>query len=226
MARDEIRDVTDRYDVPAYREGNPARWTVDRVDRPVRAIVVHHTAGWYGRTLTAAATEQREIEQIDALAEDHRTRFGIGPGYHYLAFPSGRVYAVGKWDTHRAHTTGRNTATGEYWNVDAIGICAFGNYEKAEPSDALVLAMTDAVEQVRALAGSHVPLYGHGAAPTVNALGTPQPQATACPGRYLLAHFARIDLPPSVSLVEGAVQHLQDAQQRLQAALMLLTVGF
>jgi hypothetical protein len=89
-----------------------------------------------------------------------------------------------------------------------------------------VAALTSTVERVRTLAGVHVRMYGHGAAPTVNALGAPQPQATACPGRHLLAQFAQIGLPPSVSLVEGAVQHLQDAQQRVQAALVLLTVGF
>jgi hypothetical protein len=226
MATDEIRDITDRYEAPEYYEGDSSRWTLERADRPIRAIVVHHTAGWYGRALGGTATSQREIEQIDALAKDHRTRFGIGPGYHYLVFPSGRVYAAGRWDTHRAHTTGRNPETGEYWNVDAIGICAFGNYEESTPSDALVTALTNTVEQVRTLAGAHVRMYGHGATPTVNALGAPQPQATACPGRHLLAQFARVDLPPAVSLVEGAVHHLQDAQQRLQAALVLLTVEF
>lgn len=226
MPADEIRDLTDRYENPRYFEGDIARWSLERADQPVQAIIVHHTAGWYGRPLMAVATPQREIEQIDALATDHRARFGIGPGYHFLAFPSGRVYAAGRWETHRAHTTGRNPESGEYWNVDAVGICAFGNYEESVPSDALVTALTSTVQHVRTLADRHVRVYGHGAVPTVNALGIPQPQATACPGRHLLAQFARIDLPPPVSVVEGAVQHLQEARRRIQAALVLLTVVF
>jgi hypothetical protein len=112
MAIDEIRDLTERYEEPQYYEGDIARWTLERVDQPVRAIVVHHTAGWYGRALTAAAMSQREIEQIDALARDHRTRFRIGPGYHYLVFPSGRVYAAGRTAHTRRAATPRPASTG------------------------------------------------------------------------------------------------------------------
>jgi hypothetical protein len=224
MDSTQTRDLTDRYHVPKYQRGEASGWLVDRAEHPVQAIVVHHTAGWYGRTLTAAAIEAREVEQIDALAADHRKRFGVGPGYHYVAFPSGRLYAVGKWGTHRAHTTGRSTETREYWNMDAIGICAFGDYEVDTPTPYLVEAMKRAVSETRQFANAHVSMHAHGTAPTVNSMGAPQPQATACPGRLLLARFAEIDIPPPMSITDAVIGELETARTRIQAALVMLSV--
>ena len=133
-------DLTERYFATEFMRGGVARWKLDRNAWPVRAIVLHHAAGWYGSPLGPDASRREEEERIHSLARDHRARFGIGPGYHYAAFPSGRLYAVGKAGTHRAHTKGRNPETGERWNVDAIGVCALGDYERAgrdQPSPGL-----------------------------------------------------------------------------------------
>ena len=142
-------DLTERYDRERYLAGGRRAWTLDRSAKPVRAIVVHHSAGFYGPRLGLAATGDEELVQLDALAADHHARFGVGPGYHYVAFPSGRLYAVGKAGTHRAHTKGRNPASGERWNVEAIGVCAMGDYEAGEPSAPLLAALTEAVGEIR-----------------------------------------------------------------------------
>ena len=123
-------DLTDRYFATEFMRGGVARWKLDRDAWPCRAIVLHHAAGWYGPPLGADASRRDEEQRIDSLARDHHARFGIGPGYHYVAFPSGRLYAVGKAGTQRAHTKGRNPETGERWNIEAIGVCALGDYER------------------------------------------------------------------------------------------------
>ena len=167
--------------------GGPGAWTLSRAEFPVRAVILHHTGGWYGARLAPDAEAAQEVAQLDALARDHRQRFGIGPGYHYVAFPSGRLYAVGKWGTHRAHTKGRNPETGNPWNRDAIGVVAMGDYERTRPALPLLDALRGAVAEVRRLArGERLPVHAHGLTPTVDGAGGPFPQATACPGRHLL----------------------------------------
>jgi hypothetical protein len=47
-------DLTDRYNIGRYMRSSPGAWTVDREDEPVRALMVHHTAGWYGPPSGAA----------------------------------------------------------------------------------------------------------------------------------------------------------------------------
>ena len=185
-------DLTDRYDDDRYRRTPRERWTLDRAKHPVRAVVLHHTAGWYGPALGEGASERQERDQIDALAADHRERFGIGPGYHYLAFPSGRLYAVGKWGTHRAHTKGRDPDRRDRWNVQAIGLCAFGNFEVETPSRGLLAALRAGIREVRRLADAEVAVFPHGGAPTVDASGASLPQTTACPGAALNALLAEI----------------------------------
>lgn len=179
-------DRTDRYFDGRYMAGDPAAWTLERAAFPVRALMLHHSAGFYGSPLDGAASTADEEAQLDALAADHRARFGIGPGYHYVAFPSGRLYAVGKWGTHRAHTKGRNPESGNYWNRDAIGVCAMGDYDVETPPRLLLDALREAAAEVRRIAGGRVPVLGHGLAPTVDGAGGAFAQETACPGRNLL----------------------------------------
>ena len=145
-------DLTDRYFATEFMRGGVARWKLDRSAWPCRAIVLHHAAGWYGPPLGSDASRLEEEQRIHSLARDHYARFGIGPGYHYVAFPSGRLYAVGKAGTQRAHTKGRNPESGERWNIEAIGICALGDYEREgrdEPSPGLREAIEEAVEEIR-----------------------------------------------------------------------------
>jgi len=215
-------DLTDRYCLDAYMEGGPPRWAVDRARQPVRAAILHHTAGWYGRPLDASATVAEEIAQADALARDHRARFGVGPGYHYLAFPSGRVYAVGKWGTQRAHTTGRDPATGERWNVQAIGVCAFGNFEDERPAAGTVAGVRAALAEVNRIAGRVLPVIAHGETPSTDASGRGFAQATACPGVHLLRALARPDRGTPDADIEAVRRAVHDAQGRLAEAAALL----
>jgi len=218
-------DLTERYFATEFMRGGMARWKLDRDEWPVRAIVLHHAAGWYGPPLGPEASRRAEEERIHSLARDHRARFGIGPGYHYVAFPSGRLYAVGKAGTHRAHTKGRNRKTGERWNVDAIGICALGDYHRGgrdEPTSGLLAAIVAAVEEIRGFRFTlpEVPVFGHGAVPAVNSSGATVPQATSCPGRRLIPLLAPLNRPeaPDVGAELAAIRAAAEAIERKLAA--------
>lgn len=219
-------DLTDRYFATEFMRGGAARWMLDREAWPVRAIVLHHAAGWYGPPLGADAPRREEEERIRSLARDHHARFGIGPGYHYVAFPSGRLYAVGKAGTQRAHTKGRNPETGTRWNIDAIGVCALGDYERSgrdDPTSSLHEAIAEAVEEIRGFRFTvpNAPVFGHGTVPTVNSSGTAFPQATSCPGRRLTPLLATFDrpAPPDVSVELAAIRAAADAiERKLRAA--------
>ena len=222
----ETIDLTNEFDSAAYMEG--ASWALDRGEFPVRAIPVHHTAGFYGRELGPDASEAEEGAQLFSMAADHHSRFGIGPGYNYVAFPSGRLYAVGKAGTHRAHTKGRNPETGERWNVDGIAVCAMGNYEQGEPTQALLQAIRQAVTEIRGFSFARVaPAYPHGRIPTVNSAGVAFSQATDCPGRNLAPFVAGLngDVTPEPELdaellrglMDDARTSLWEADQKLQS---------
>ena len=219
-------DLTDRYFATEFMRGGVARWKLDRSAWPCRAIVLHHAAGWYGSPLGADASRHDEEQRIHSLARDHHARFGIGPGYHYVAFPSGRLYAVGKAGTQRAHTKGRNPESGERWNIEAIGICALGDYEREgrdEPSPGLREAIEEAVEEIRGfwLTLPGAPAFGHGAVPAVNSSGAPVPQATSCPGRRLSPLLAALNrpAPPDLAAELAAIRAAADAiERKLQAA--------
>ncbi|PKN83170.1 MAG: hypothetical protein CVU47_00060 [Chloroflexi bacterium HGW-Chloroflexi-9] len=215
-------DLTNRYHLDAYMEGGPARWVLDRGRQPVRAVILHHTGGWYGPPLDASATVAEEIAQTDALARDHRARFGIGPGYHYLGFPSGRLYAVGKWGTQRAHTTGRDPATGERWNVQAVGVCAFGNFEAERPVAGTVSAVRAALDEVNRIAGRVLPMIPHGETPSADASGRGFAQATACPGTHLRTALAWPDGGASDVDLDAVRREVRAAQDRLAEAATLL----
>ena len=200
-------DLSNAYFTPEFMSGGTSPWTLDRNATPYRAIALHHAAGWYGQALGVNARQDTEERRIEAMAHDQRQRLGIGPAYNYVVFSSRRVYAVGKVGTHRAHTKGRNPATGERWNVEAIAICAMGDYETAgrdELSPGLALAIEDAVNEIRGfpftVAGA--PVHGHGVIPTVNSAGDVFPQNTACPGRRLTPLIAELNgagpTPPPV----------------------------
>jgi hypothetical protein len=181
-----IQDRTARYNDSAYMEGGLERWQLDRAVYPVRAVVIHHTAGFYGPSLGVNATETEELVQLDELATHHRGAWGIGPGYHYAVFPSGRGYAIGKFGTHRAHTKGRAAAwPNQHWNWIALGVVAFGNYQVEAPSKELVATLSEVYDEITTFAG-RVPVAIHRAAPTVNASNVSFSQNTLCPGSRLV----------------------------------------
>ena len=179
-------DLTDRYNQERYMRNGTGTWWLNRETQPVTAVVMHHSAGYYGAFTGTAAGE---VTQLDRMAADHRERFGIGPGYHYAAFPSGRLYAIGKYGTQRAHTKGRDPAVLRRWNEQAIGVVAMGDYELSPPTGAMVAALLAATHEVTLLsraAGQPVPeVYFHGLVPTVTMRGQSYSQSTACPGQWL-----------------------------------------
>ncbi len=212
-------DLTDRYYAVAYMQGGTGPWTISRVQYPVRAIPLHHTAGWYGAKLGANATQAQEEQQIESIARDHRERFGIGPAYNYFVFPSGRVYAAGKVGTHRAHTKGRNPNTLNPWNYDGIAVCAVGNYEVEQPTPQLIAGIRTAVDEIRSFGfvyAPDIPVFGHGVIPTVDSQGKSFSQATACPGRFLLPIVGTLNQFVTPEIV--AKGHLDRAEQLLDEA--------
>ncbi len=175
-------DLTDRYHTSEYQRAS-TDWSVDRTDEPVRALVIHHTAGFYlGLTLTESSSGLAEVAQIDALAQDHAHRFGIGPGYHYAAFPSGRLYAIGKYGTHRAHTKGRNPETNNWWNREALAIVAFGDYQANPASSKLWTAITKGIEEIRGYTTPTLTITGHREVPG-------NPSISQCPGDNLMVRL-------------------------------------
>ena len=203
-------DLTDRYNVRVYmrefnRRGERINWTVDRGQEPVVALIIHHTAGFYlGATLDENSTEAKELAQIDAVARDHRERFGIGPGYHYFAFPSNRLYAVGKYGTHRAHTKGINPETGNWWNREALAICAFGDLQANPVAPGLRAAVLRGIEEVRGYTEADLTLWGHREVPG-------NPTRTTCPGDNLMVIVERVRNP--MSPVDEARQTLQEVHR-------------
>ena len=175
-------DLTDRYHTSEYQRAS-TDWSINRIDEPVRALVIHHTAGFYlGKTLTEHSTQEEEIAQIDALAQDHAHRFGIGPGYYYAAFPSGRLYAIGKYGTHRAHTLYRNPETNNWWNRESLAIVAFGDYQANPASPKLWNAITEGIEEIRGYTSPTLEIYGHREVP-----GNEKP--SQCPGDNLMGRL-------------------------------------
>lgn len=220
-----IVDLTDRFHVGKYQRED-INWSLNRNVDPVEAIIIHHTAGWYGGLRAIETTPALEMAQLDALAADHRNRFGIGPGYHYAVFPSGRVYAIGKSGTHRAHTKGRNPMNKARWNRRAIGIVAFGDYEKNKPTAAMVRGIREAVADIKRWSRARdtgLPVYWHRDVPTVTHDGTVYTQATACCGQYLIeALIAAQDfLPvPEPEPEETWIGNLRDGVEALEKELL------
>lgn len=212
-------DLTERYHTREFQaefshSGRRIDWTVDRATEPVLALFIHHSAGYYpGVELDKNATEEEEIAQLDALAADHRHRFGIGPGYYYAGFLSGRLYAIGKYGTHRAHIKGRNPETQNWWNREALAIVAFGNYQTDDVPLRLWNAIAEGIEEVRGIVGERLPLHGH----------REQQAGTSCPGDNLMRWvqtWRDLGKPPDPT--EAAIDEIKVAQGALGRALELL----
>lgn len=180
-------DLTDKY----------ASATDQRLDTPygVELNIVHHAAGWYGPPLGADDLRSNEIAQINRMAADHRDRFGTGPAYNYIAFPSGRLYAVRKWGLRGVHTKGYSPTSGRPWNVAGRAVCAMGNWQDEDPPQGTVDAVIQALREMSQIRGTHNwrdSWAGHKDVPTLAApAAAVMGQGTACPGDRLLAALKR-----------------------------------
>ncbi|TAJ19065.1 MAG: hypothetical protein EPO65_07675 [Dehalococcoidia bacterium] len=203
-----IIDATNYFNVAEFQPGGITPLSALRVV----GLLLHHTAGWYGPALTQKANLDQEFAQLVAMARDQagRAEIGIGPAYNLAAFPSGRVWAIGKHGTRRAHTAGRDPQTGEPWNVVGRAVVAFGNYETEAVTRLLGIALIRAFEEMRTWKGvvPDAPIYEHGLTPTVNSAGVRYSQATSCPGRNLAAWRAAGGLTEAVG--GGAPQYQPD----------------
>lgn len=181
----EFIDLTSKYDMPEYQSGG--RPTLDRGTDAHRviAIVDHHAAGWYGRPLGPGSTRAQEEAMILAMARDQNLnpKLGMGPAYNYVTFPySNRVYAVGKVGVRHPHCAGpiapEAGIDGSFWNVNAIAICAMGNYDTEPMTEQLALNFEAAHEEIRGwpFSDDDSPVFPHGTAPG-------HTTQTACPGR-------------------------------------------
>ncbi|KKM59896.1 hypothetical protein LCGC14_1547460 [marine sediment metagenome] len=196
-------DLTELYYNEAHMRGGIVPWLLNRANVPVEGIIIHHTAGWYGPRLYANSSRDAEVRQLDAMAADHFERFGIGPGYHYAVFPSGRSYAIGKYGTHRAHTKGRRPTRDPLplgsdarfgllnprYNNIALGLVVFGDYEREQsPVTAggnVQAGIRSVLKDVARYVSGNLWLGVHGMMRTVTKDGTPMAQTTLCPGKHL-----------------------------------------
>ena len=159
---------------------------------PNNRCVIHHTAGEYvasepgkpgprwwrlaargiasarvRRAITAwekqhAATITREVKAMQAMQAMHMSMGWVDLGYHYVVFPSGRIYE-GRPDTvYGAHAKGGN---------DQIGFSFAGNYERDRPTIAALAAYQEWHDHHK-ITG----VTGHYRVPG---------NATACPGKHL-----------------------------------------
>lgn len=128
----------------------------------VIGVALHHTV----TTISPSATEEQEREHIRSIDRYHVQQGWYGIGYHYLCFPSGRVYRTG-WGA-RAHVASRNH--------ELIGIAWVGDLTARLPSvyevSAAAVALRDAWQRI----GREVEVRGH----RLWALAT---HPTACPAK-------------------------------------------
>jgi len=192
-----ITDLTERY---ANHQVNAARFAINRAQHPFCNVAIHHTGSSlnatgipfaYGiRTDGHPVSEAAERAAIDSLANDHRTRFGIGPGYTGVVFQSGRGYWVGKAGTVRRHTTNKHGRDdGNTWNFDTVAIVIFGNTTHMALTRELLQTIQAMVDEVLSSWG---PLVKH----PVKIFGHSDVFGTECPGdggraivRYLNSAF-------------------------------------
>lgn len=134
---------------------------------PVATVFVHHAA---------SATPGSPVEEIAMLrAEDaqHRKQGWDGLGYSFVIDPFGNVYE-GRGQKVGAHTEANNTI--------GFGVCFTGNFMKALPTPAAMVAFASLVQHLAAV-GALLPGYrilGHR-----DAIVNGKPYPTACPGETL-----------------------------------------
>uniref|UniRef100_A0A5F5Q2T7 Peptidoglycan recognition protein 1 n=1 Tax=Equus caballus TaxID=9796 RepID=A0A5F5Q2T7_HORSE len=102
-----------------------------RLDLPVRCVVVSHTAG------SPCDTPASCMRQVQNVQHYHvRTRGWCDVTYNFLIGEDGLVYEGRGWDIQGAHAGGG-------WNSKSIGISFMGNYmDRAPPQRALRAAQS------------------------------------------------------------------------------------
>lgn len=113
----------------------------------VIGVAIHHTV----TTISPSASEDEERAHIRAIDQFHVKQGWHGIGYHYLCFPSGRVYRVG-WGA-RAHVANRNH--------ELVGIAWVADLSSRQPNIYEVAAAAVALRDAWARIGKQVEVKGH-----------------------------------------------------------------
>lgn len=181
-----VIDATDFFNTERFMLGSH---TLSRSEHPVEALSLHHWVGW---RLPATATVQEEFDRLIQVADFHYDKYNIGPAYWTCGYASGRVWAVGKFGSHRASVAGRSPASRALWNYRLVAHAQAGNFEVDAVTEgdarALIIAFTEMYSWPTVT--PETPIYEHGLTPTVNSRGVVYSQSTACPGRNIAAFRA------------------------------------
>ncbi|MBE7365726.1 N-acetylmuramoyl-L-alanine amidase [Corynebacterium aurimucosum] len=166
-------------------------------DDGVKAIALHHTAGSNNYTRAQAAA------QVRAAYQYHAQNLGwCDIGYNALVDKYGTIYE-GRYGGLAKAVQGAHIGG---FNKNTWGISMIGNYETAQPTDALLESVTDLAGWKGAISGvdptSRVSLrsegfggsrYPAGASASVYGLfGHSDVHFTACPGKYTIAQWPTI----------------------------------
>ncbi|XP_053463638.1 peptidoglycan recognition protein 1 [Nycticebus coucang] len=117
--------------VPRNEWGAAASECTQRLNLPVRYVVVSHTAG---STCNAPASCQQQAQNVQNYHA--RTLGWCDVGYNFLIGEDGLVYEGRGWNIKGDHT-------GPTWNPISIGITFMGNYmERLPPARALQAAQS------------------------------------------------------------------------------------
>ena len=146
----------------------------------IRGVWLHHTVT---KPTDDPAYDARGINNIGIA------RFGM-LSYSWLVHPDGTVLE-GQGDTRGAHTAKQNSTS--------LGVACIGNYEKDEPTAAMLKAVADLLRHL------DLPLLG----------GHRDVKATACPGRHLYARIPDLQRAARTPVVQrSATPDVRDGWRR------------
>ena len=141
------------------------------------AISIHHTV----THVPAGATVAQEQAHMRHLEHIGQSAFGRGISYNIVVMPSGRAYHGVSMHRRGTHTAGHNST--------ARSIALVGNFDNEQPTPA-------AIETTRAIVAFGRDRWWTQVAPVRGHSQFPQ-NATACPGRHLLARLNEIAIAPT-----------------------------
>lgn len=149
-----------------------ARYAYQLPVYPVTEVYIHHSVTWDG-----SGDPANELEIIRSIQDYHMINRGWSDiAYNFLVGRSGSVYTGRGWRN-------QGGATGNGQDRHSLSICAIGNYDTQNPSDAMMDAIVGWI-----LTGIEL---GH-IVPDVVIKGHRDEYQTACPGRNIYKHLSRV----------------------------------
>lgn len=143
---------------------------MDKTDGAYTRITVHHSADPDPVPLDgSAARTYQAVREIQKAHMDGKTTHYGDIGYHFLIDPYGRLIEGRDLSFQGAHAYGDN-------NVQNIGICVIGNFEKDKPTAAALAALEKEIEYLRT----------RYKIPRSRVFGHRELRSTECPGENLM----------------------------------------